>query len=135
MLLRDRITKTSSLVVIDLVTFQLLEPYSKTDTTLLLNMRTLRLFGNELFLQIEDNIPKPSLAFLTLQYISALLSPSLHISLPKYVTWCTSSTGCPFRTIALARDCLVVDDFTIPMDLVLPELILSSKEVASFSSE
>ena len=39
-------------MVIDLVTFLVLEPYSKTDTTLLLNMRTLRLFGNELFLQI-----------------------------------------------------------------------------------
>ena len=31
----------------------------------------------------------------------------------------TSSTGCPFRTIALGRGCLVVDEFTILMDLVL----------------
>ena len=73
-------------MVIDLVTFQVLEPYSKTDTTLLLNMRTLRLFGNEQFLQIGDNIPKAALAFLTLQSTSASLPPSLHISLPKYVT-------------------------------------------------
>ena len=43
----------------------MLESYSKTYTTLLLNMRTLRRLGNELFLQIGDNIPKASLAFLT----------------------------------------------------------------------
>ena len=53
-------------MVIDLVTFQVLEPYSKTDRTLLLNIRTLMLFGNELFLQIGDNIPKTPLVFLTL---------------------------------------------------------------------
>ena len=119
----------------DLVTFQVLEPYSKADTTLLLNMRTLRLFENELFLQIVDNIPKGLLAFLTLQSTSQSLSQFLHISLTKYVNWFTSPTGCPFRTIVLDRGCLVVDEFTILMDLVFPQLILSPKEAASFSSD
>ena len=114
------------------MTFQVLEPYSKTDTTLLLSMRTLRLFGNELFLQIGDNIPKAPLVFLTLQSSSASLPASLHISLAKYVNWFTSLTGCPFRTIALGRDCMVVDEFTILMGLVFVVLILNLKEVASF---
>ena len=61
------------------------------------------------------------------------LPPSLHISLPKYVNWLTSTTGCPFRIIALGRGCL--DEFTILMDLLFPFLILSPKEAASFSSE
>ena len=118
MLPRQWFTKTWSLVVIALVTFQVLEPYSKTDTALLLNMRTLRLFGNELFLQIGDNIPKAPLAYLSLQSTLASLPPFLHIPLPKYVNWFTSSTGCPFRTIAMGWGCLVVDEFTILMDLV-----------------
>ena len=119
-------------MVIDLVTFQVLEPYSKTDTTLLLNMRTLRLFGNELFLQIGDNIPKAPLGFLTLQFTSASLPASLHISPPKYVNWFTSSTGCPFRTIALDCGSLIVDEeeFTILMNLIFPDRILSPKEGA-----
>ena len=66
MLLTDRFTMTWSFVMIYLVTLQVLEPYSKADTTLPLSMRTLRLFGSELFLQIGDNIPKASLVFLTL---------------------------------------------------------------------
>ena len=133
MLLKHRFTKT--LVVIDLVTFQVLEAYCKTHTTLLLNMRTLRLLGNELFHQIGDNIPKAPLVFLTLQSTPASMPPSLHISLPKYVNWFASSTGCPFRTIALDRGCLVVDAFTILMEFVFPVLILSPKEADSFSSE
>ena len=116
-----------------MVTFQVLEPYSKIDSTLLLNMRTLRLFGNEL--QLGHNIPKAPLAFLTLQSTSPSLPPSLHISPPKYVNWFTSSTWCPFRTIKLDRGCQVVDELTILMDLDFAVLILSPKEAASFSSE
>ena len=117
--------------MIDLVTFQVFEEtYRKTDATLLLNMRTLRLFGNELFLQIVDNIAKVSLASLTLQSTSASLSVSLHVWLSKYVNWFTSLTRCPFRTITLGRGCPVVDKFAIHMDLVFPVLILSPKEAA-----
>ena len=90
-------------------------------------MRTLRLFGNELFLQIGGNIPKAPLALLSRQSISASMPVSLHISAP--------TTGCPFRTIALGRGCLVLDEFTILMDLVFAVLILSAKEAASFSSK
>ena len=122
MLLRHRFTKTK-LLVIDLVTLQVPEPYSNTDTTLLLNMRSLSQFGNELFLKIGDNIPKAPLAFLTLQSTTALLPASLHVSLPKYVNWFTSSTGCLFRIIALGRGCLVVDEFTILIYLVFAVLI------------
>ena len=69
---------------IDLVTFQVLEAYSKTDATLLLNVRTFRLFVNKVFVQIADNISKPPLACLTLQSKSVSLPASLHISQPKY---------------------------------------------------
>ena len=101
--------------------------YSKTDATSLLNMPTLRMFGNELFLQIGDNIAKAPLAFLTLQSTSASLPPSLHISLPKYVNWFTTSAWSQFRTIALARGCLVVDEFTILMHLVFARIDFKSR--------
>ena len=110
-MLRHRFTW--SLVVMYLVTFQVLEPDSKTDTTLLLNVRNLRLFENELFLQIGGNIPKAALAILTLQSTSVSLLACLQISHTKYVNWFSSSTWCPFRTIALVRRCLVVDELTI----------------------
>ena len=67
---------------------------------------------------------KGSLAFLNLQSTSA--------SLPKYVNWFASSTGCPFRTIALGRVCLVVYEFTILMDLVFQYLDLNKRSCPIF---
>ena len=77
----------------------------------------------------EESTHSAPLAFVTLQSTSASLPSSLHIWLPKYVNWFTSLTECPFRTIALGRGCLelVVDEFTILMDLVFSSVDFKSK--------
>ena len=117
---RHLLTKTCRSCSLSLVCFQVSEPYSRTDLTLVSNILSLVFLLMFLLLQIGLRVIKACLALPGLAMMSSLAPPFFETMLPRYVKLFTSSKDLPLSMMAAVLCMFILSDLVLLMLISRP---------------